>query len=161
MCVFCFTRVVFGVSSSPFLLNATIRHHLNKYFPSHPQLVKTLAQSIYVDDIVSGANNDDDAYLLYIESKGLLKAGGFNLRKLITNSSHLQEKINRDERVLHTSKTSELEKTYTSSTLGKTQSLHTGEQKILGICWNDSADHLVIDVCNVAHLARELEPTKV
>lgn len=161
LCVFCFTRVVFGVSSSPFLLNATIRHHLNKYFPSHPQLVKTLAQSIYVDDIVSGANNDDDAYLLYIESKGLLKAGGFNLRKLITNSSHLQEKINRDERVLHTSKTSELEKTYTSSTLGKTQSLHTGEQKILGICWNDSADHLVIDVCNVAHLARELEPTKV
>ena len=158
--VFRFTRVVFGVSSSPFLLNATVSHHLNKYSPSHPQLVKNLSQSTYVDDIVSGAKNDDDAYLLYKESKSLLKAGGFNLRKFITNSSQLQDRINRDEGVLHASKTPELEETYSSSTLGATQSLCSGEQKILGIRWNVSADHFVIDVSNIACLARELEPTK-
>lgn len=114
ICIFRFTRVVFGVSSSPFLLNATIKHHLNEYSHTHPQLVKTLSQSTYVDDIVSGAKSDDDAYLLYKESKRLLKEGGFNLRKFITNSSQLQERIDKDEGVPHAPKTPELEETYTN-----------------------------------------------
>ena len=56
-----FTRVVFGVSSSPFLLNATIDHHLEKYVASHPNLVKTLRRSIYVDDEVTGADTENEA----------------------------------------------------------------------------------------------------
>lgn len=35
-----FTHVAFGVSSSPFLLNAMIRHYLKKYMSAHPELVK-------------------------------------------------------------------------------------------------------------------------
>lgn len=49
-----FTRVVFGVASSPFLLNATIQHHLEKYRASHSRLVSRLVGSTYIDDIALG-----------------------------------------------------------------------------------------------------------
>ena len=52
-----FARVVFGVSSSPYLLNSTIQHHLNKYSSSHPELVAKMLESFYVDDLVCGGNN--------------------------------------------------------------------------------------------------------
>ena len=53
-----FTRVVFGVSCSPFLLNATLQHHLDKYVTSHPETVNKLTASLYVDDVITGANDE-------------------------------------------------------------------------------------------------------
>ena len=64
-----FSRVVFGVSASPFLLNATIKHHVEKCLSTHPQLVATLLQSIYVDDVVAEADSEEEAYILYAQSK--------------------------------------------------------------------------------------------
>jgi len=89
-----FTRVVFGVSSSPFLLNATIKHHLEKYGKTYPQFVQLF---VYVDDVRFGVDNDDDAYKLYLKSKTILREGGFNLRKFVTNSMTLQQRINEAE----------------------------------------------------------------
>ena len=92
-----FTRVVFGVASSPFLLNATIRHHLEKHTTAQPELVSKLLRSTYVDDIVTGADSEEAANRLYKESKELLQEAGFNLRKFSSNSSHLRDKIQKEE----------------------------------------------------------------
>ena len=81
-----FTRVVFGVSSSPFLLNATIKYHLELYYDSYPELIERLVHSTYVDDIITGASSEDEAFDLYTQVKEILCRGGFNLRKFLTNS---------------------------------------------------------------------------
>lgn len=88
-----FTRVVFGVSPSPFLMNATIRHHLDQYHHKQPDLVKKLHRSMYVDDLVTGADNEEQAWQLFTSAKATLKDGGFNLRKFCSNSISLQAKI--------------------------------------------------------------------
>ena len=53
--VFKFTRVVFGVAPSPYLLNAAIAQHLKQFQDTHNDLVQQIRDSIYVDDIVTGA----------------------------------------------------------------------------------------------------------
>lgn len=75
---FRFTRIVFGVSSSPFLLNATIKYHLEHYLDSHPNLIQGLLHSTYVDDITR-ASSEDEAFDLCTPSKEILRQRGFNL----------------------------------------------------------------------------------
>ena len=87
--VFRFTRVVFGVSSSPFLLNATIKFHLERYLETNEAIVRRLLQYTYVDDIVTGAETEEAAFELYTQAKDLFRRGGFNLRKFSTNSGEL------------------------------------------------------------------------
>ena len=84
--IYRFTRVVFGVTASLFLLNGTIKHHIERYSKEDPEFVQKFLSGIYVDDLSSEAENDDAAYELYIKSKQRLGEGGFNLRKFLSNS---------------------------------------------------------------------------
>ena len=54
--VFQFLRVVFGITSSPFLLNGTIRHQFLKYEPAYPKFVEKFLEDLYVDDATSEPN---------------------------------------------------------------------------------------------------------
>ena len=54
-----FTRVPFGNTSSPFILNAVMRHHLNTFPDS--EIKDDLKKNIYVDNYLSGADNQEEA----------------------------------------------------------------------------------------------------
>ena len=158
--VYRFTRVVFGVSSSPFLLNATIRFHLEKYLETSEGLVRHLLRSTYVDDIISGGPTEDEAFNLYTASKKIFREGGFNLRKFLTNSKHLQEKINLQEGPNPDHSPLQDEPTFSETTLGISQSPKREEHKVLGVPWNPESDQLIFDVTHLAQIALDLHPTK-
>ncbi|XP_073966399.1 uncharacterized protein isoform X2 [Choristoneura fumiferana] len=85
-----FTRVPFGIISSPFMLNATIKHHLSK---AESEKVRKLANDIYVDNIVTGANNTQEALDLYSKSKETFQQISMNLREWSSNSEELMHSI--------------------------------------------------------------------
>ena len=49
----------------------------------HPNFVKTFLRSIYVDDVAYGADNDDMAYDLYLQSKRILGLISENLLRTL------------------------------------------------------------------------------
>ena len=92
-----FARAVFGVSSSPFLLNATINHHMGTYRDSDPAFVDKFRSSIYVDDVVLGWTDVESTYKLYLKSRIRLVEAGLKLRKFMMNSKELQHLIQKNE----------------------------------------------------------------
>ena len=158
--VYRFTRVVFGVSSSPFLLNATIRFHLEKYLETNEGLVQQLLRSTYVDDIISGGRTEDEVFKLYATSKKLFREGGFNLRKFLTNSKCLQEKIDFHESPNPDDSSPQDDQTFSETTLGISQPLKMEEHKVLGVPWNPESDQLMFDISDLAKAAIDLKPTK-
>ena len=146
-----FARVVFGVSSSPFILNPTIRHHLNTCLPVDSALARELLKSLYVDDYVSGDGDVDSAFVLSKKIKLCLKSGGFNMRKWNSNSERLLRALQEDEAFREDfDKSDEYgvkeEKESFSKSVFK-QSTEK-EQKVLGVLWNPTQDELIYDLYN-------------
>ena len=133
-----------------------------KYASTHSELVERILESIYVDDIVSGADTEDEAFAMYRESKATLREGGFNLRKFNSNSPALLERIRREENSAHSRATTvhQLDETYSKATLGNDQELAAGDQKTLGVKWCVETDHFIVDVGDIARRAKDLTPTK-
>ena len=94
-------------------------------------------QSLYVDDLVCGASDEESAYELFVTSKRILRSGSFNLRKFTTNSPSLQAVINNaeDSQVSGPEETprNDIDETYAKSMIKHNQPIDPGGQKILGV----------------------------
>ena len=64
-----FTRLAFGLRPSPSILGATISHHLHKHREEYPKLVNAIEGSLYVDDLLTGEEDDDRTFEVYENSK--------------------------------------------------------------------------------------------
>ena len=60
-----FCQLVFGLSPSPFLLNATLHHHVKMYEDVDQDFMKEFLNSTYVDDLSSGSSSVEEAFQLF------------------------------------------------------------------------------------------------
>ena len=91
-----FARFIFGASSGPFLLNATVKHHTKRYKEDNLEFANTFLRSIFVHDLRARANTDEEAHQMYNKSKLRLAEGG-----LWQNSADLSNRIEGNEGRLH------------------------------------------------------------
>ncbi|GFW59352.1 DUF1758 domain-containing protein [Trichonephila clavipes] len=73
-------RVVFGVSSSPYLLNASIMHLLENCNSECKEVALKLKSSFYVDNCVTGVISADEIEIFIEKTKLIMSEGCFNLR---------------------------------------------------------------------------------
>ena len=113
--VYRFCRVPFGVISSPFLLAATVRHHLS--IADVPD-AQELLRNIYVDNLFIGATSPDEALHKYTATKKLFSAASMNAREWSSNSPEFLHHV------------------------PELDCASTGTQKCLGMLWDTCQDSL-------------------
>lgn len=159
--VYRFCRVVFGVNCSPFLLNATLQYHLDAFTEIDPEFVRVMKRSFYVDDLVTGDKTTQDASELHDKAKTRLALGGFKLRKWLTNSEELREKIRQCELRDESNVNNEIksaDESYAKEMLGRKEG--TTNEKVLGLSWNCNEDLFNFELFALAKKADGLAITK-
>ena len=140
--VYRFTRVVFDLNSSPFLLNETLKVNFSKLL--HQQIyenfiLEKLLRDLYLDDLASCFKEEKKAFRFYETSNDVLLMGGFELRKWNTNCERLQDFINNDTK----------------------EAIHENcIKKILGLNWNITSDEFMFYFTDIINAATSLPVTK-
>ncbi|UYV72089.1 hypothetical protein LAZ67_9001784, partial [Cordylochernes scorpioides] len=84
-------RVVFGLTSSPFLLAATIKYHLNLPQFQDNRCAELLARSFYVDNCILSLSSTHDVKKFIKESSDIMMQAKFELRDWMWNEPGITE----------------------------------------------------------------------
>ena len=152
-----FTRAVFGLTSSPFFLNGTIKIHVSKCsVPHYTDVVKKLLLNLYVDDSTNSFDTIETAIEFYEESKSCLKEANFELRKWATNSFEMKKFIDSSDNNSRSKMDISESETYVENLFGSSSVY----RKVLRLNWDTSPDDFIFDFENIWRTAEKLDVTK-
>ena len=100
--IYRFKRVAFGVFSNPFLLAATITHHLKAEEEEERRqgrdlqgdIIQDLLNDMYVDNFISKATDVEGASQIYTTIKNVFARASMNLRDWHLNSEDVEGILN-------------------------------------------------------------------
>ncbi|CAH2092355.1 unnamed protein product [Euphydryas editha] len=85
--------VTFGTACAPYLAVRSLQELAYKECQNKPGIAKIILNDFYMDDVMTGAENIEDAYRIYKELTEVLAKGGFPLQKWKSNSKEILAKI--------------------------------------------------------------------
>lgn len=91
------STITYGTSSAPFLATRTLLQLAQDESQNYP-LAASRINDIYMDDVLSGSNNMDDAIKLKGELIKMMASGGMQLRKFSSNSEEILDTIADDSK---------------------------------------------------------------
>ena len=115
--IYRFCRVTFGVISSPFLLEATVKFHLQS---EGTPVALLIADNVYMDNLLASVETVEEAYNIYKEGKSIFAKALMNLHEWTSNSTEFNALLSESDHVKST------------------------KQKVLGLSWDLSTDSISI-----------------
>ena len=131
--VYRFTRALFGLTCSPFLLGGVINEHLKLWQDKYPELVREIRDNLYVDDLITGGENVESVAAKRSQAVEVFEDATFKLHKWHSSDLTLE---NHNQ----SSPANEDEMTYAKEQLGSGKC----DTKLLGLPWNKIEDTLSI-----------------
>ena len=126
-----FTRVLFGLTPSPFLLGGVLEYHLNSWAKKYPEEVKRLRRSFYVDDLLTGGQNLQQMQERKKIAEEIMRDATFELHKWHSNKPQLED---------DPPHSSDEERSYAKRQL----QVQPNESKLLGVKWNKDKDTIAV-----------------
>ena len=154
-----FSRVLFGLSTSPFHLGGVIDQHLRNLQQNFPNEVEEVKRSLHVDDLITGVTT-------VVEKKAaqaIFREGRFQLHKWHSNLPSLEEPPS-SEKVAEENSTTQQEASHSLATPAEETAgqqlttvldtdqifakyhvgVKTWETKLLGAPWNKTVDSIKV-----------------
>ena len=138
-----FTRALFGLAPSPFLLAGVLEAHLDAWEEREPEMVAELRRALYVDDLLTGGRNGTQAKQRKEKVISILGDATFELHKWNSNLKQLEE----ENIQMQTPE----DQTYAKQQLN----VNPTKSKMLGLKWDKQRDTL-----SVVIPTEEVQPTK-
>lgn len=85
-----FTRALFGLGPSPFLLGGVIHQHLNTCRADHPDTVAEIERELYVDDLITGRGSVQETEQKKATTTEIFRQATFHLHKWHSNIPKLE-----------------------------------------------------------------------
>ena len=94
VCSLKFTRVPFGNRASPFLLNATVKHHLESYPES--KVISELGENLYVDNLLTGCDTAPEGCAMIAKANEVMDAAGMVLSQWASNDPEVADVLSHE-----------------------------------------------------------------